>query len=655
MLAQLPTLASHLPSAETSLHFVFNAHKALFLNDCVFNPVHSTLAHLTSVTFIDPGMHALLTPSRTLSCLDSPPRYRPHLIALISTTLNVNRTPLSALAYPCTSTNTSPVMAKTSAKRAKVAEESNATTHADVCEHHTDLRAGICTAVNKVGTKCTYRATATIAGFLPTCRIHQNKWKVNAGKCQAIAKCGQVCNRVSPYDAPYHLCSEHEKGTDTLPCHFMLLPSEMRVMIFGYLFPELIPSANPYDCDKIHDTNVSVLRLNKLIYKEASLVLYGDVPFHARVTPTTITILGKTWHRSRFNSVFRSEPLDINQALYLGDTKRIRNLVVEVAFGKWRAELQGHRWNDLLGGVVTHGITNENYDLYEARDSVRKLVEIFSASEKILKRVTVQPNVGTEYQWSAAESVAAMSLVLEPFRDLRVLHQTVLAAPKLSVVEETFEVAYQKLRDEWTTAVRARALAETSTKAVEAKAGYRKIEDLVQLVKEEESQHYDTLSNGQVVRSKYRIFDGIERPLHLARVARENEDAWMIDQIRKAIAKRLAISQRQERRANNVISNAIKSMMVNTDTASPSKESPDVLQVAAVEALPDAWMPDHRWAELQSHNINAIPLPKRGNPGVTIEEDSLRMYYHQGHKTWIRLKTPAVVRMRNVGKELSGN
>ena len=78
---------------------------------------------------------------------------------------------------------------------------------------------------------------------------------------------------------------------------------------------------------------------------------------------------------------------------------------MEVAFGKWRAELQGHRWNDLLGGVVTHGITNENYDLYEARDSVRKLVEIFSASEKILKRVTVQPNVGTEYQWSADESV----------------------------------------------------------------------------------------------------------------------------------------------------------------------------------------------------------------------------------------------------------
>jgi hypothetical protein len=76
-----------------------------------------------------------------------------------------------------------------------------------------------------------------------------------------------------------------------------------------------------------------------------------------------------------------------------------------------------------------------------------------------------------------------------------------------------------------------------------------------------------------------------------------------------------------------------------------------VSQPAAVEAVPEGSVPTFESSELQSHKINATPLPKRGDPGVTIEEDSLRMYYHQDDKTWIRLKTPGTVRMK-VAKQL---
>jgi hypothetical protein len=555
-------------------------------------------------------------------------------------------------------------MVKTAAKSSKKAKKTEPATHEDICEHHKDPRDGLCTALTRAGTKCTFRATSTDARYLPTCRIHQHVL-LDAGKCQAIAECGQVCNIVTRYDKPYHFCAKHEKGTETLLCHFMRLSTELRFMIYRYVFSESIPSSNPYDNARIHNTNVAILRVNQEISLEASSVLYGELTFHARVTPTTITVLGKTWHRSRFGSVERSDPLDINQALCMKATKRIRNLVVDVNFGKWRAELRNRR-SHLLGGVVRHGITNELYDLYEVRDSVRKLVELFPASEgkPSLKRLTVQTKMGNEYGWSPAEKVAAMFFVLEPFQYLHVPLQTVLEIPQPAIVDHAVKLDYEKLREEWITAVKA-STPRTSANGTVARLAYRKIEDFVQVIKEEELQHYKSLSNGKRILSRYPIFNGIERPLHLARVACGNEDPSMLEQVRKAITDRWAIFQRQERRAANVISTAIKNMVVSTSkkgcnirarrlsqcviTTIPGEEYPDVIQDATVEDVLGEWRPDHRWTELP----DGTPPPKRGDPGVTIKEDSLRVYYHQDDKTWIRLKTPAMVRMKRVEEQLS--
>jgi hypothetical protein len=541
--------------------------------------------------------------------------------------------------------------AKTSAASKKAAKKVKPATHAEVCKHHSDPRKGLCTVSKLDGTRCTYRAKATKADCLPTCGIHQNE-EVKAGKCQAVAHCGQVCNRVTPDDAGYHFCSEHEKGTDTLPCRFLDLPAELRLMVYGYIFPPFIPSTNLCDNDKIKKPQVAVLRVNKQIYQEASSVLYDELPFHARVTPTTITVLGKTWHRSHHKSaLLRNEPLDINKTLAMEATKRIRNLVVEVSFGKWRTELQGCTRSHLFGGVVLHGITNENYDLYEAKDSVRKLADLFPASRETgsLKRLTVQPKMGPQYRWTPAESIAAVFLVLEPFQDLHVVQQAALEAPEPSIVDGETRVDYEKLQEVWITAVKTSTPPRTSAKAIESRAAFHKIEELIRLVKEVESQNSRYNRNNGL--SKFPIFHGIERPLHLARVACENEDPWMIDQIRKAIAARWDNHQQQKQRAAKVISDAIKNMLGSTDTTTSGEEHQDVSQPAAVEAVPEGSVPTFEWSELQSHKINATPLPKRGDPGVTIEEDSLRMYYHLDDKTWIRLKTPGTVRLK-VAKQL---
>jgi hypothetical protein len=543
-------------------------------------------------------------------------------------------------------------MAKTSAKSNKAAKKkTKLTTHADICVHHSDPREGLCTASINGGRKCTFRAKAGHADFLPTCGIHKFSWMLRAGRCQAITNCGQACNRIARYDAPYHFCFEHEKGTNTLPCHFLSLSTELRLMIYRYIFPDFIPCANPCDNNKIHETNAAILRVNKQISQEASSVLYGELQFHARITPTTITVLGKTWHRSRFNTaVLRSESLDINKALCMEATKRIRNLFVEVSFGSWRAELQGCTRTHFLGGVDLLGITNENYDLYEAKDTVRKLVELFPATQErgSLKRLTVQPKMGSQYRWSPAERVAAMFLVLEPFQDLHVVQQATLEARKLSNADEEVRMNYEKLQEEWISTVKAPTPARTSAKATDSKIAYRKIEHLVRFVKAEESQH--THYNGNIAPLKYPIFDGIERPLHLARVACENEDPEMIDQIRRAIAARWDAHQQQQQRAAKVMSNAIKNMLASTDTITA-----DVWQAAAVGDMPVKWRPDPEWIELQLYRTDDDLLPKRRDPGVTIEADSLRVYYHLGDQTWVRLKTPEVVRMKKVEKQLSQN
>jgi len=47
---------------------------------------------------------------------------------------------------------------------------------------------------------------------------------------------------------------------------------------------------------------------------------------------------------------------------------------------------------------------------------------------------------------------------------------------------------------------------------------------------------------------------------------------------------------------------------------------------------------DWDWSEVK------YGVPKRGEPGVTIKEDSWRIYIYEGDRMWTRLKTPQAVR-----------
>jgi hypothetical protein len=85
-----------------------------------------------------------------------------------------------------------------------------------------------------------------------------------AGRCQAVEECGQLYNRLAKHYPPYHLCIKHDEGSDTLPCYIMGLPTELRLMIFRYIFPEVVPSQT------YRSVSAEILKTNRQIYQEAS-------------------------------------------------------------------------------------------------------------------------------------------------------------------------------------------------------------------------------------------------------------------------------------------------------------------------------------------------------------------------------------------------
>jgi hypothetical protein len=175
-------------------------------------------------------------------------------------------------------------------------EASSSTINHEHCPFHDDPRDGLCGATTAT-TKalCKYKAKHFLDGYHPVCSkhytLHHNHRKsiLRAGKCQAIEECGQLCNRLAKYAKPYHFCEKHQDGSNTLPCHLLRLPTELRLMVFRHLFPKVVASR------KDGRIKTAILKTNRQINEEASSVLYGESHFSAFIRPYEIQIQGKAW------------------------------------------------------------------------------------------------------------------------------------------------------------------------------------------------------------------------------------------------------------------------------------------------------------------------------------------------------------------------
>lgn len=128
----------------------------------------------------------------------------------------------------------------------------------------------------------------------------------------------------------------------------MELPTELRFMIFRYLFPKVVPD---------HGVKVGILKTSRQIYREASSVLYGECRFTAKVESGSIIFRGKVWKRD----VNRS----MDDVLCGASANMIRNLQIEVTVGE----------RYMVPKSIIGPRMKEEFELYALRDSIRKFTD----------------------------------------------------------------------------------------------------------------------------------------------------------------------------------------------------------------------------------------------------------------------------------------
>ncbi|KAH7069252.1 hypothetical protein FB567DRAFT_243248 [Paraphoma chrysanthemicola] len=528
--------------------------------------------------------------------------------------------------------------------------------HEENCDYHQDPCAGFCTALTwSKKTPCRNRAKILEPGYLPVCKVHNIHKSVRpAGRCQALEDCGQPCNRVAKHHPPYHLCEKHQRGSDTLPCYFMQIPTELRLMVFRYLFPETVLAY-------AHHVKVAILKVNRLIYQEASSILYGECRFEAMITEMDINLQGKSWDREPFRPK-KDDSYAVSDMLCQPGVSRIRKLEISLLMGRMSRPSKI---------VVSHGITAEEFELYTMRDAVRKLAHAFSGrhsdnepngslnTPRALTSLVVKPTMSLKHSWSPDEAAVALFFVLEPLQVLHKLQHVDIHDPSLDYLYTARQPIfipklknrkiYRKLRKQCLDAltepdvgsVMLRTWQRAPTEALQN--GYRKLEDFAQLVKIQVPSH--PWMSG--------IFQNLDRPLHLARVAYERNDLKMINSIQEAIKLRWVNANRQRQKSLQAMADSINTMFEDDTTIKVENDDDDGLPTPR-ELYPDAFQFDENeplkqpyaasqtnmWTELKTED----DAPKSNEDGVTVKTHGMWRLIRKGGKKWYRLTTPAVIR-----------
>ncbi|KAH5203302.1 hypothetical protein HBH68_110330 [Parastagonospora nodorum] len=534
---------------------------------------------------------------------------------------------------------------------------SGSSDHED-CPFHDEPHQGLCYAITNQGNACKHPAKIYESGLLPVCTRHNyaaddyknSRAELRAGLCQAISECGHTCNRLANYSNPYHFCGYHSNGSIHLPCHIMQLPTELRLMVFRYLFPEEV--SNYRD----HGVEVAILKANRQIHQEASSVLYGESYFETEVHPHSIKLQGKQWKR---DPPAKSEDNYSLDSLLPGSSRLIRNLNIRLEVGE---HLQTPR------GIGSDGISLEDYMLYIFRDSVRKVVDHFTShstrtgSQNVLKKLKVSASVARDWSWSSEELVTVLFLIVEPLQllsaDCRFFTKPVsggrhlfLQEPRqnsIYIANMQKRKAYPKLREQWLNVSKnpeASSVFRPQKPQPAVRSALTKLDALAQLLRMENKNNFQPWMAS--------AFRDMARPLHLARVAYENDDLAMINRILEAIKLRWINANRKHQASIRTVKNSIAGMLESNTTygqhdgdlqGEPSLAMlyPDEFGNLDLEQLRPVYdhLQPYLWLEISAEDS----VPKRGDSGVEWKIEGVRVRARKGGREWVRLKTLEVVR-----------
>jgi hypothetical protein len=174
--------------------------------------------------------------------------------------------------------------------------------------------------------------------------------------------------------------------------------------------------------------------------------------------------------------------------------------------------------------------------------------------------------------------------------------------------------------------------------------GYRTIEAFAQLLHTQEMVESESWTS--------KALPYVERPLHFARVAYDNNDADTIEKIHETIRLQWTNAHRQHREAVRGVTDSINAMFEQGSVGHDEDEKKENHAESGNGKLtPRELYPDVFSHERPSDGAYGWPhynvkdsAPKRGDPGVEVKMEGVRMRIRKDGQEWMRLKTPAVVR-----------
>ncbi|KAJ4382685.1 hypothetical protein N0V86_001907 [Didymella sp. IMI 355093] len=420
----------------------------------------------------------------------------------------------------------------------------------------------------------------------------------------------------------------------------MRIPTELRLMIFRFLLPKRVEAKDYFD-----KRPFGVLRANRQFYEEASAVVYSEIRFTAAVFPTCIDLFGRRWHRESTTEPYK----DLNTTLCQAGARRVRHLEIHIHFGDTHKTIKG------VGGA---SLPYEEYEIYQARDTVRKLVQLMSpeplkSKSKALQHLKVMAKPAPKQSWQIDEIIAAIFCILDPLLALGPIDDCVLSTPLRPNVwgwrygdwarligEVHQDEAYRRLRKQWLGSIRGSSSQFIVTRNPTAAAveAYNKVEDFSRLV-----YNQDAAQSRGKAQFKHgwtgSAFRGIERVLHIARVAYEDGQLETLQSIHQAIMRRWVKTHAQHVLSFTAVANTVSDMFEDVSTVDgyDSKAFDFEQATSSKEALKD----DDMWSELE---VKRIALERLYNPGTTVKEKGARVKVCTDDGQRVYLKTPSVAR-----------
>jgi hypothetical protein len=406
-------------------------------------------------------------------------------------------------------------------------------------------------------------------------------------------------------------------------------------MIYRHLFPPVINVKEKLD-------NVGILKVNRQIHAEASAVLYEQCHFKASIGGDMILLQNQSWYRRPVRK--RSDnDYSIGNVFCMASARRIRHLDVHIDVT--RLGRSPH-------GIGTNGITQEEQGLYEVRDSVRKFAVLLmdpSARYGVnnLRNLKVTPTFHGAWNWDIEEVAIYLNAALEPFQLLHGINRT-LEPPRSYMLfpflpKDTFLAqllalrSYIKGKEEFTVPYQVghMTVAQAHEPDAAVKFGFQKIEAFVQLL-------YRYTMGGMEPWMSKPFFINIERPMHLARVAYENNDIELIRQIQEAIKVRWVNGHRRHKAEAGGVAESVNAMF----EGNPPQDihgNPTSLR----ELYPDAFCFED-FELIQQNNEPSTSMVRAQHSGSGTQARGSRRDL-QGSRAVSRTQAPYLQRWRDVG------